>query len=49
MIENFSIFDFALSESDLNEIKSLDLNSSQFFDHRDVNMIQWMADRDLKI
>lgn len=49
MVDNFSIFDFALNESDLNEIKSLDLNTSQFFDHRDVNMIQWMADRDFKI
>ena len=33
MIENFSIFDFELTESEMNEIRALDTGKSLFFDH----------------
>jgi diketogulonate reductase-like aldo/keto reductase len=47
MQENFSIFDFEIELADMEKIKTLDLHKSQFFDHRDVNMIKWMAERTL--
>lgn len=34
MKENFEIFDFALSDDDMNAIKSLDTNESLFFNHQ---------------
>ena len=33
MIENFSIFDFELTGSEMNEIRALDTGKSLFFDH----------------
>ncbi len=38
--ENFNIFDFQLSEEDMNEIKGLDTKESLFFDHRDPAMVK---------
>lgn len=35
MVENFSIFDFKLSDDDMAKIAGLDKKESQFFDHRD--------------
>ncbi len=43
MIENFNIFDFALSEDDLKEIAKLDTQSSLFFSHYDPSMVEWFA------
>ncbi|QGV03990.1 aldo/keto reductase [Lactobacillus acetotolerans] len=40
MKENINIFDFELSDDDLNKISTLDKNESQFFDHRDPKMIK---------
>lgn len=45
MEENFNIFDFRLSEQDMNEIKELDTNASLFFDHRDPAMVKWLGER----
>lgn len=49
MIENMQIFDFELSEADMTLIKTLDTNSSLFFDHRNPEMIKWMASRKLEL
>ncbi|GAO43031.1 aldo/keto reductase [Flavihumibacter petaseus] len=45
MKENFNIFDFDLSEEEMNRIKSLDTKSSLFFDHRDPEMVKWLGTR----
>ncbi len=47
MEENFSIFDFQLSEEDMEAIKVLDTNTSSFFDHRDPKMVKWLGERKL--
>lgn len=49
MVENFNIFDFDLSVDDMESIKSLDTNTSLFFDHRDPAIIKWMGNRKLDI
>lgn len=41
MQENFNIFDFGLSEEDMNKIKELDTGKSLFFSHYDPNMVVW--------
>jgi 2,5-diketo-D-gluconate reductase A len=38
--ENFNIFDFSLTEEDMNAIKELDTKESLFFDHRDPAMVK---------
>lgn len=47
--ENFGIFDFELSKEDMAAIASLDMKTSSFFDHRDPEMIKWMASRKLDL
>jgi len=49
IIENFDIFDFELSSEDLTSIATLDMKTSQFFDHRDPEIIKWMGSRKLDI
>ena len=49
MGENFNIFDFQLSNEDLQAIQTLDQNVSAFFDHRDPAIIKWLADRKLEL
>lgn len=49
MKENFNIFDFKLSEEDMNEIKQLDTKASLFFDHRDPAMVKWLGERKLNV
>lgn len=49
MEENFNIFDFSLSEKDMNEIKELDTRASLFFDHRDPAMVKWLGERKLDV
>ena len=39
--ENFDVFDFELSDEDMDEIISLDTSSSLFFDHYDSEMVEW--------
>ena len=41
MAENFDVFDFTLSEEDMDEIKTLDKSSSLFFDHANPEMVEW--------
>jgi 2,5-diketo-D-gluconate reductase A len=49
MVENFNIFDFELMAEDMEAIKSLDTKTSLFFDHRNPEIIKWMAGRKLDI
>jgi len=49
MEENFNIFDFKLSEDDMNQIKKLDSKASLFFDHRDPAMVKWLGERKLTV
>lgn len=43
MEQNFNVFDFALSDSDMAEIARLDKNESAFFSHTDPNMVEWFV------
>lgn len=45
MIENISVFDFSLSESDIAQIASLDTGKSPIIDHSDPEIVKWMIDR----
>ena len=47
MEENFNIFDFKLSEAEMQTISTLDNKTSLFFDHRDPNMVKWISERKL--
>lgn len=41
MEQNFNVFDFKLSEEDMESIKKLDTSDSLFFNHQDPNMVEW--------
>ena len=41
MEQNFDVFDFELSDEDMEEIKKLDSSDSLFFNHQDPNMVEW--------
>ncbi len=47
--ENFNIFDFELSNGDMEAITTLDMKTSSFFDHRNPEIIKWMGSRKLDI
>lgn len=47
MEENFDIFDFQLSNEEMEMIKTLDTSTSSFFDHRDPAMVKWLGERKL--
>jgi len=40
MQQNLDVFDFELSKDDMEAIKTLDTNKSEFFDHSDVKMVK---------
>jgi diketogulonate reductase-like aldo/keto reductase len=48
MVENFNVFDFNISFDDMELIKTLDTNTSLFFDHRNPEIIKWMASRKIE-
>lgn len=43
MKENLNVFDFALSDEDMQAIASLDKEQSSFFSHSDPNMVEWFV------
>ncbi|MGQ3376440.1 aldo/keto reductase [Priestia endophytica] len=49
IIENFDIFDFELSQEDMEKIATLDTKESLFFSHRDPEMVKWLGTRKLDI
>ena len=44
MQENFNIFDFQLSDEDMEAIAVLDTNQSQFFDHRNPQVVKNLSE-----
>ncbi len=47
MAENLNSLDFKLTKQDMDAIKTLDTNTSSFFDHRDPKMVKWLGEREL--
>lgn len=43
MKENFNVFDFTLSQEDMNLIADLDKKESAFFSHQDPAMVEWFV------
>ncbi len=43
MKENFEVFDFKLSDDDMNRISTLDTGKSAFFAHTDPSMVEWFV------
>lgn len=43
MVENFNVFDFKLSEEEMNVIAKLDTATSSFFSHQDPAMVEWFV------
>ncbi len=43
MIENFNVFNFQLSNEEMNSIAQLDKKTSLFFDHRDPEMVRRLS------
>ncbi|MCO5385149.1 aldo/keto reductase [Desulfosporosinus sp.] len=43
MIENFNVFDFALTAEDMNAIAALDERESAFFSHYDPQMVEFLT------
>lgn len=41
--ENLNVFDFRLSEEDMNQISELDKKQSSFFSHEDPKMVEWFV------
>ncbi|MFP3392692.1 aldo/keto reductase [Brevibacillus sp. SIMBA_040] len=49
IIGNFDIFDFELSQEDMESITTLDTKQSLFFSHNDPEMVKWIGTRKLDI
>jgi diketogulonate reductase-like aldo/keto reductase len=47
MAENLNSLDFQLTAEEMENIKTLDTNTSSFFDHRDPKMVKWLGERKL--
>lgn len=43
MAENYQVFDFALTDDDMNTISALDKAQSSFFSHTDPAMVEWFV------
>jgi diketogulonate reductase-like aldo/keto reductase len=49
MAENFTVFDFELTQQDMDSIATLDGGESLFFDHRTAEAAQWLGERKLDL
>ena len=49
MIQNFSVFDFALNDDEMDAIKALDTKTTAFFNHRDPEWVERLSTRKLDI
>ncbi len=49
IIQNFAVFDFVLDDSEMAAIKSLDTNTTAFFNHRDPEWVERLSTRKLDI
>lgn len=47
MMENFSVFDFELSDEDMAAIQDMDTKTTAFFDHRDPEWVERLGTRKL--
>jgi 2,5-diketo-D-gluconate reductase A len=45
MEQNFDVFDFTLTDKEMERIAAMDTGSSLFFDHRDPAMVSWLNGR----
>lgn len=45
MKQNFDVFDFELTQNDMESISRIDTNTTNFFSHRDPEMVKWFASR----
>jgi diketogulonate reductase-like aldo/keto reductase len=45
VIQNMDVFDFELSDADMEQIATLDSKESAFFDHRDPEIVKWFGSR----
>ena len=43
MAENIAVFDFRLSDDDMQRIAALDKGQSSFFSHSDPNTVEWFV------
>ena len=43
MKENFNVFDFELTQEDMDVISKLDKNESSFFSHQDPSIVEWFG------
>lgn len=43
MRQNFDVFDFELTDDDMEKIASLDKKQSSFFSHTDPKMVEWFV------
>jgi 2,5-diketo-D-gluconate reductase A len=49
MAENFDVFDFELTDAQMQQIATMDTGTSLFFDHRDPDMVARLASTRLDI
>lgn len=43
MVENLDVFDFALTDKEIEQIRALDQGQSSFFSHTDPAMVEWFV------
>lgn len=47
IIENLNIFDFEISQTDMEMIETLDTKNSSFFSHNDPEIVKWLGTRQI--
>ena len=49
MVQNFDVFDFSLTDEDVDKIAELDRQQSSFFSHYDPNMVEWFVKNGIQV